>query len=490
MTLKSKISNWMLDVAEKLPSFNGGLFQHLQMTREFQRKSAKTDLERRLKPEGSAITLTNINVTIPFELEDFESIHRGLRNLFGKNEKNIQFIKKLKDEVNSFSKTSWNNIGTISPDKNRIFGGPKIHITDELPNNAEYIRVSYLRLLPSVAAIEFSFSIKESFSTKLERIQAAPHLDPIEFTRLFPLSKIRRGHSSVSTNGAATAISKEVEELYTQLSAYIGKRFFRKREGAISSSFLFTNIFKLTGSPKEERYQWIRQNHGWFNDYSLNPLSLDYTAEYSYFWIAQKERNSNRRVSSLLYSDGIDGDLKEFHIDFSGYALSIANALVNVGDQYQLLIEKLHHAGFKNLSRSRKRGLPKMKLAQELKIMQTTLNRFEHELKKSNHTAASLMDEVGALNDRNGNPSNLAENIIKGALFRVDRLKNSVEILDSGLSRFIEIRNISLMQRLQWIAIVVSLIAIPVAVISGWEDVKIFCTDAKQFFNTQENDNE
>jgi hypothetical protein len=485
MTLKSRISNWMLNVAEKLPSFNGGLISHLQTIRAIQRKSAKTDLERRLKPDGGIVALTHINVTIPFELEDFESIHRGLRNLFGKNEKNIQFIKKLKDEVNSFSKTSWNNLGSISSDPSRMFVGSNIHIADELPSSTDYVRVSYLRLLPSVAAIEFSFSIKKAFSSNLDRIQAIPHLDPIEFTRLFPLSKIRRGHSSVSTNGAATAISNEIEKLYSELSEYIGKRFFRKKVKALSNPYLFTNIFKLFGAPNEDQFQWIKINHSWLNDYSLNPLTLDYSAEQTCYWIAQKERSSNRRTSALLFTD-----LDEMHIDFSGYALSIVNSLVNMGDQYQLLIEKLHHAGFKNLSRNKKRCVPKMKLAQELKIMLTTLNRFEHELKKSNHTATSLMDEIGALNDRSGNPSHLAENIIKGALFRADRLKNSIEILDSGLSRFIEIRNISLMQRLQWIALIIALIAIPVAFICGWEDVKCFYTDAKQFFNVQGNNND
>jgi hypothetical protein len=467
MNIKSKISTWLLDVTEKLPEFQGGVIGRLQSIRKSQRMFAQTDLELRLKPDNVSINLERINIALPFALEEYALLQSGLKKLFKNSVKIIKLTDQLKDDASSLSKTSWGVIGKICPDEKNNTASPFDFIVDIISEKITRVEVSYVRILPSLVMVDFSCIIDESVSKELETIQHNAYIETVEFTHLWPINKIGKGHSGRFGGGASTAIQEELNKITGEVMKYLTTNFISKKNVTIIEQCSFVNVFTLQGEYDDEnRTDWIKKHYQWLNGYGIAPLRAGYAGEDSYYWIAEMQKSKSYRQTVVLALDNF-----EYLDSLKLYGLSVINTIFTTGDRYKRVLENLHHSGFQYLSLKNITVTKRIRKVQELKIMLATIARFIHELRKNSHSGLYWIDGIGAVKDYRGNDINLSNSIQKNQSNRVEQLKESAEILDSGLSRFIELQNITVMFKLQKRIWFLTILALFIAAIVGWDSI-------------------
>lgn len=470
------LSKKILDVIETLPRFRGGVISHLQDIREHQQRRADNDLARRQASEGVDIKLRQVTTSITFEYENFTSIQVGLKKVFPKNEEIFKFVGDLKRKENNLHALGWSNLGFVA-DSNKGFI-PSVKVVDEMPNNIEYISLSYYRILPSVACLVFEFKISDEFSNKLDRIQRRKHLPPLIFKRFWPLTNLHRAWSMGGGKGGAfEAIEIEKDGLKHELLSWISKRF--RWNGELIQTASFVDVYEINGNPTEEKQleKWLSDNRQWLMDYGIS--TIDYqaysSAEVIYGMKGQDSVSEYLSDTLTRLQTANDSEFGDF-LEYKARAVSVASALRSLIDRYRDKLESLRESGFKSLHGAGRKVLKKGSGIQELKKLVTLLSRLEHEVEQSSHWIIHSISEIGPLSSAMHNKEiDLGNEVLEGAKYQLSQIKQSAEIIDLGLTNYLSVQNIYVMHKLQrWMFIlsIVVTIATIVGVISGWNDLK------------------
>jgi hypothetical protein len=80
--LRAKYASLILDIAEALPTFNGGIVSIFQEQRRYQRESSKEDTEGSRVPDGVQVKLHSFTPLRLYLLEDLEMLNASLERLF------------------------------------------------------------------------------------------------------------------------------------------------------------------------------------------------------------------------------------------------------------------------------------------------------------------------------------------------------------------------------------------------------------------------
>src|SRR4051812_23287055 len=94
-TMKRMLAAKYLDWAEVLPPFQGGIIHTLQRQRSNQRtQSARLYAESR-PPDGATIEFQGLRFVMPFSIEKFDELEKGLYRLFSRSPKIADRIEEL-----------------------------------------------------------------------------------------------------------------------------------------------------------------------------------------------------------------------------------------------------------------------------------------------------------------------------------------------------------------------------------------------------------
>ena len=225
--IRQFLSKKYLDWAEVLPKFQGGIIQQLQTIREYQRKSAQNDFQRRIKPDEATITLKAIRIVVPFQFEEFQIIQKIVSKFFPNSEKVSKFISDLKNSESSISASGWSNIGHIIKDNSQdgFSSFTETHCIKNIPEYVESIHVSYHRIMPSMACLSFTFNLEESFSKQLENKQNSEHLDSVILNEFIPFRNNMSGYSMSFGNESQNAIQKHIFNLIANFGDWLKNKF-------------------------------------------------------------------------------------------------------------------------------------------------------------------------------------------------------------------------------------------------------------------------
>lgn len=466
------LSKKYLDWAEVLPKFQGGFIHELQLIREHQRKWSGRRFQNRIKPDNASIILNQVRSVITFQLEDFGLVQRTVGKLFPNSEKVREFIKDLKKKESSIHASSWNNIGLIVKDKG-LYAGETQYV-DELPDHVKVVHVSYHRIMPSLACLSFSFYINEKFSESLANKQNRDYLPPVVFKSINPFKKFPRGYSmGGGSEGAREVVRKHVLGLSNCINKWLEK------ETKLSDSMSFTKAvveyYIINGNPTDadEASKWFETNRGWLGDYGISVSEHDSYKSSNFMYCASSYPNKDIPVYALVSFD--DGNNEERYIDFKLDALSVYASMFSTIDSIQNSLEKYRMSGFLQLAKFDTRVLKNSGSASRLKRLGVILNRISHEFAEGKHWIMHSLEGIEDLKNSFFNEERkLRKNIIENSEYRLGYLTKAFDVVDLGLTGYLEIQNIYAMYRLQKWMFVLSLvitIATIVGVVANWDDL-------------------
>jgi hypothetical protein len=197
-TIRAKYANAILDIAESLPNFNGGVIADFQDRRKYQRKAAKEDFERSRLPEGVEVRLNSFTLIRLYLVEDFRTLEVWIRDLFPKSILQPFQPRELLGESDSLRGSSWAAVGTIVAKRGGgIFPG-ETAIVPSLPPEIKSISVTSHRVLPSLLALSFEARLADTVSTDLQRLQRQSYLSEIKFSSWLPFTRRHWGSSELS----------------------------------------------------------------------------------------------------------------------------------------------------------------------------------------------------------------------------------------------------------------------------------------------------
>lgn len=475
--LKQILSNKILDLAEILPRFRGGTIASLQAIRERQRKWSTKRLEKRQAPIDASVELRQLTLIVTFEFEEFKTIQSGLKRLFPKNEKILNFIKDLKKNENKINSLSWNNIGLIVKEKSRSFPGTEV-VVDDLPNDIEYVSLSYHRILPSVAAVVFDFKLVDKVSSRLKSLQDQEYLNPVVFKKLLPFNKLPHSYSmGGGQSGAYEAIVREVSSIKCDLKKWIKNNF--KWCNQIMDTTSFVDVYEISGNPTDPEIfkTWKNENRGWLADFGITMEGFGTYINDEIIYCRSKsddrfviDADIITKIQNTKESEY--GDFLEFKVT----AIAVTSSLNSLIEKYRDRLELLRANGFKSLINSNRGILKKASSVQELKRLVAQINRVEHEINQSCDWILHSASEIGLLKEPfKGNEVNLGELLVDNLKYQISSVKESASIIDTGLTNYLSVQSIYVMYKLQkWMFIlsVVVTIATIVGVISSWSNLK------------------
>jgi hypothetical protein len=126
-TFKRRSKLWIgrhiLNIAEALPTFNGGFIQHLQGIRKHSREDADKDFERTRLPKDGKLVLSTITLYQVYPIEDLDILTDSIEREFGNDvfKRTFDTIKSLRSSENHLFGGSHYVLGHISRDKSGFF---------------------------------------------------------------------------------------------------------------------------------------------------------------------------------------------------------------------------------------------------------------------------------------------------------------------------------------------------------------------------------
>ena len=337
-TLKKKITDKYLDIAENLPQFQGGFIHELQLIRAHQKKLSERDYQRKRKPEDASILLSKINIVFTFQLEDFHLIRHSVIKLFRNHEKITNFIKSLAENESSIFASNWSNIGSINSRSSYLPFEPEC--IDKLPEHVRTVKVTYHRIMSSLASLTFSFHIDEEYSQSLNAKQNCQFLPQVNFDSINPLSMTRRYSTGDAYKQSKHSVRSNVQNLTISLKKWVENRIKLSNSNQYTTSALELYLIKGGPAEPEERHKWLKINERWLQDYGISISKFDSFRSSSLIYCDSDYPDSNFPVK-ILTSLGIDE-----YIDFKVESLSVPVSISAVINLIKNSLETQRTAGF------------------------------------------------------------------------------------------------------------------------------------------------
>jgi len=474
--LKLKISTKILDLVEGLPRLRKGTISSLQDIRDRQKKWSSKEFTRRSAPKDSIIELSQITLVITFEHEEFQSVIKGLKQYFPKNENVQKFVTSLKESEDKLHASSWHNLGYITREQGVYL--PYMAVDGNLPTNVKNVSLSFHRILPSVACIIFEFQLDDSVSKALSIIQDQIYLRPVEFKKLWPLSSLHRGYTmGTGYDCAVKSVNNEKNSVRARVEAWVEKGFNWKPQTIDAVSYI--DVYKVSGNPTdtEERREWLRKNSSYLNEYGIDVNGFD-TLEGEGFLVSRPRSNNQKYILSnviLKFDSKNESEFGDF-LEYKVRGIAVSATIFSVIEKYRNKIEVLRGQGFKNLYKRKKLTRRNQHNIQEIKRTIVMISRLEHEINQSGHWISHSISEVGELISLVRKETvNLGKDTINNANYQLKQIKGAATIIDSGLTNYLSVQSIYVMYKLQkWMFIlsIVVTIATIISVLSGWNSLR------------------
>ena len=111
----------ILDIAEGLPTFNGGIVSIFQEKRRYQRESSKEDTDRSRVPDSLQVKLHSFTLLRLYLLEDLEMLKASLERLFPASDPG--WDREIIGDIDSLRGFSWSYIGHVVAKRKMFFPG-------------------------------------------------------------------------------------------------------------------------------------------------------------------------------------------------------------------------------------------------------------------------------------------------------------------------------------------------------------------------------
>jgi hypothetical protein len=491
--IKEKISKFYLELAGKLPRFQGGWVARLQSAREMQIKDAEECLKNTKKPEGNDLAFHGLNLYEVYLLEDFNRLRKEFDRIYTYSSKRSFHTERYISQYNDFIDRSlkgffhggWSNLGIVVPegDPRKYYGATRI---EGFPEEIELVAIELFQILPSVIIVKFDVKFRNEVINKLDSLIDNRCYGKTIFSSIFPW---RYGYRHNSADSEKTAIIRNyfislqiIAENF--LRGYFKGYFLSQAKKIVKPVCPAVGIFSISDLPiaeeeldtkmKKEHWFWNTVGFTWYDKFNIFKsgemfffacsYSLD-RASYPFRILIKKKNLKINGFGDI--ENAIDYEVSDF---LRGYVhpivlLELFKRILNQVNAFRITIGKRIFS--KSILRPRLSRLLKLDqiVTEERFIFNRLLSDYNH-IKSFGHLgydvtpAASLKD--------NSFPSieskKLFDSLLKEIDIYISLTKEQYDTLNTGFKDYLSVKNLQVSYKLQsrifWLTILLLFIGI------------------------------
>lgn len=488
--VKARISKTILDIAEALPTFNGGIIHMFQVIRDQQRKGAERACNRSKLPEGYQIEFSSIRLIDFYLVEDLDKLLINLKRVFPDINKSLRnTLLTLKERSERISSISSYPIGVIGRRKpwNPTMSFRKL---DTLPIEIDHISIALTQLLPSLFVITFDVQLSSEAITMFQRMQEKQYLPQVIFVKLIPFRARDWPHS---IEFAEETVRREVNTWVAHLRkklegliwTFFSGHFLSQRAGpnpqlpCIETHFITStsdSFDELINPGKKQREMWLYSR-------GLELTSHKTYSDGKVFFTPSEELRDPHKLVVLKNSDsetnesGDRSSKNNLRVQ-SPYVVNEITSSLALLTYLRLIERRFEKLRIDSFQTVKAKWIPRIRLSPHIKlndgILQTSMlldriaAEFDHmkDFFRSPHWIDLDLKRVRDLPNDN---LTLKEKYIEAIDYQIELLDKHMMLIEKRLSQYLTLRNTEATHKL---AIVVGLVTL--AGVIGLDNVRSF----------------
>lgn len=344
--LRAQYANVILDIAEGLPTFNGGAVSIFQEERRHQRESSQEEAERSQVPDGVQVRLHSFTLLRLYPLEDLKMLKASLEGLFPAS--GLGWDHGIIGDIDSLWGLSWSYIGHIAAKRTMFFPGP-VAVFPDLPGDIEHIGVEVHRVLPSLLALTFKITLADDVSTRLARLYKRSYLSEIRFTSWFPFRSRRWGRSELQAESVRERTIRNYVDATRRTAGQFVARYIPGPSNSGVPGFVSIDQFRLAS--EKDKAPDMRNLGAWSRQFGFSWNYNSFLSEnHAMFLIAGKWRTFEYPHRFVIAADPPQGDIANSGIENTIHELIPFLAIHQVLSDSEDLVGKLRFQVFRRIA--------------------------------------------------------------------------------------------------------------------------------------------
>lgn len=258
----------LLDVADSLPRFRGGMIRWLQGRRARQRRSARQAFKSSRPATNTKFRYSRLRLYEIYSIEQMDELESTIHLLFGPERLRSQPHENFRMIASSTGTSAWALLGELIQQGSKFLPLSFRPTYMRLPSDAKFVRVSARKILSSVVILTFDVHFEDSINRNIDRLENTAYLPDLRFLSWKPSSgPIPFGTTSNTAESeaevAAATYFLNVRRSWSKfLRPYLSGHFTRLEDK--SKTYPALEIFTVEGLPAEKSLsQWFKESERW-----------------------------------------------------------------------------------------------------------------------------------------------------------------------------------------------------------------------------------
>jgi len=451
--VKTWIGNRVLDIAESIPTFNGGFVEHLQeIRRHFRKESDEDEVNSRL-PKGARLELPRLVMLQVYPIEDVDILTSAMEKTFGKNpfERSFDTLESVKKSEPQLWGGSQMFLGHLSPERSGFFYPMGHRFEKHLPKHTKYIAIELYRTFPSTFVLAFTAVLSDDVGRELTKLHSAKYLGDPEFRRWLPFGRwsysLRYGSAD---HKRKDAIESYLSLLAGQLEKVIKTRFPSPRI-AKKTRLPILRELRLIGGESDQLNKTKGHFRGWANCLGLSTLDFEgFRRERVFFSFGDSCDGTSERYSLLTKSDQPLSAVEDQTVSYIVASLAPQLAIRHFLYQASQEVGRLRIKAYRRVTRSGRliRFRSDLNLHARLQIQRFLVERLRVEREADPFALRSLNADLASFGHVRISGRNLLDAFDGGLLFTEKNISRHADLAADLFQSYVEIRNIEVSNRL------------------------------------------
>jgi len=476
--IKENLSKFYLELAGKLPRFQGGWIARLQNTRDMQIKDAEECLKNTKKPDGNDLVFHGLSLYEVYFLEDFNRLRKEFDKIYTESSKRSfdteRYISQYNDFIDralkGFFCGGWSNLGVIISEENpsRYYGGVRL---EEFPEEIELVTIELFQILPSIIIVKFDIKFKNEVISKLDSLINNRCYGKITFSSFFPW---RYGYRhNLADNEKREIIRNYFIDLQALAENFLKNHFrgyflskFRKNTkpvcpaiGTFSIADLPIAQDELDAKMQKEHWFWNTIGFTWYDKFNIFQsgeiffFACSYSLDRSSYPFQILIKKKNLKINGFGdIENAIDYEVSDF---LRGYThpivlLELFKRILNQVNTFRINIGK--GIFYKFIFKSRLSKLLQLDqiVTQERFVFNRLLSDYNY-VKSLGHLGYDIVTATSLKDSKlpNFTPKKLFESLLKEIDIYISLTKDQYDTLNTGFKDYLAVKNLQASYKLQ-----------------------------------------
>jgi hypothetical protein len=348
----------------------------------------------------------------------------------------------------------------------------------DLPECVESVEVWAYKLLPSLFAVSLHAALKESATEALIRAQSTHYLSDVRFWPMIPTGPRHRSATDLADSVALRTMVAHLQQVRSEIencfAPFLSGYFTRRSGGAPRLPAVEIYGLKGAGADAESFRAWKERARSWWTSMGFELYGWKtFQGSNIVFTLSGSMRTEEAVPYKLLVlQDEAPEDDRLATTEGFLRALVPVLAVRALVNSVAADVGKVRRSVYRTLSRRGiLRGLHSdIGLSRQLSRAITLLERVSAELEdgKPPFGDSSLTVPV---NDPGGHgvQSNLFDCLMHALKFQKEAAQRHVSVMAKSFSEHLQVRNMALMYRLQWVIVALTVIVAAAGTVSSWD---------------------